>query len=134
MENKTHFFICLLLVLAVAAGGWLLYRHYNAVERSAGSNAIDTVQSIKDDNQSAGHDVDTATNQIGSAESELDGAITDVDNATNTVGQLQESVNSNQDTIAECNDLITAGHANTAKASSIFADIDSANKTDGTSR
>lgn len=131
MDKKT-WIIAVLLVVLVASGGWLLYRHYNSAGTADGRSAIDTVEQIERNDKSAGHDVDNAADQIKSAQSELDRAGTDVDDAQQSADRLQESVQSNQDTIGECNNLVESGRAGIAAERSIIANVDQANQGTGT--
>lgn len=148
MEDKKTWIIALLLVILVAASGWLLYRHYNSAGTADGQRAIDTVEQLKqsnqsamDDNSTAGGDISAAQIQIESAQSELNGASTDIDNARQSVDSLQESVGNSADTIDDSAKLldeldasIKQSKANVTAERNIIESVNSGNKTNGASR
>ena len=63
-QNKTLIIACLLLLLVALTGGWMVYRHYDRQAASDNHDVSRTVQSIKDDNQSARKQHDNASDEI----------------------------------------------------------------------
>ena len=91
-----------------------------------------TVQSVERDNQQARQQIDSAAGKVESAEKQLDRSIQRTDRITNRVNGVKKRVDNNKEIIGECEDIVSAGRRDTAEARGIFADIDKANKTDGT--
>lgn len=126
-------FIYILLAVLFFCGigcAWLLYterrtdNEYNDVNES--------VQSIESDNREARRAVDSASAEIDSAQKQLNDSIRRAGEITNRVNNAQKRVDSNSKIVGECEDIISAGRRDTEEARSIFADVDKANKTDGT--
>ncbi len=111
-------------------GCWLLY----TANRTANDNyhVTNTVQSIKDDNQQARKQVRDAANEVKHAEKQLNRSIKRTDEVSGRIGQTQKRIDKNSKVIDDCERIITEGERDTAEARGIFADIDKANKTDGT--
>lgn len=116
---------CVLIVIILAVGVCYLYDRNATAD---GSNAIRTVQQIKDDNQSARDDIDAARVEIRHSNEELDRAISGVDNALQSTSRIQESVRDNEREIGQSRTIITESRRNLAEAESIFRDVDAANQ------
>ena len=111
-------------------GVWLLY----TASRTANDyhHVNDTVQSAERDNQQARQQIDSATAEIDSAQKQLNDSIRRAGEITNRVNNAQKRIDGNAEIIGECQNLIDAGRRDTAEARGIFADIDKANKVNGT--
>jgi len=117
VAKKIMYFI---VILIVAACGWLLYRHYNSIGQSDSNTINSTIQQAESDNQSARADVGSAADQIESAQSKLDSAATDLDNAQQSVDSLQTDNSDDQAVIDQCNDLVASSRDNLAAAREIL--------------
>lgn len=68
--NKKILIILIVLLITVAgAGGWLLCRHYDAIERTNSNDVITTVRNTQDLNRDAQTELDRAREANQSAES-----------------------------------------------------------------
>lgn len=111
-------------------GCWLLY----TANRTANEyhDVTDTVQSVERDNQQARQQIDSASAEIGKAEIKLNDGIKRTDRITKSVTDVKKRVDDNSKIIGECEDIVSAGRRDAAEARGIFADIDKANKVNGT--
>ena len=111
-------------------GCWLLY----TANRTANDyhHVHDTVQSIESDNREARQQIGNASEQIKHAQNKLNDSIKRTGEITNRVNNAQKRIDGNAEIIGECQNLIDAGRRDTAEARGIFADIDKANKVNGT--
>lgn len=111
-------------------GVWLLY----TANRTANDyhDVHDTVQSVESDNRNARQQINSATAEINSAQKQLSVSIKRTGEITNRVNNAQKRIDGNAEIIGECQNLIDAGRRDTAEARGIFADIDKANKVNGT--
>ena len=109
---------------------WCLY----TANRTANDyhDVHDTVQQIETDNREARQQIGNASEQIEHAQNKLNNSIKRTGEITNRVNNAQKRIDGNAEIVRECQDIIEAGRRDTAEARGIFADIDQANKTDGT--
>lgn len=116
--------------LSFIIGCWWLY----TANRTANdyNNVTDTVQSAETDNREARQQIDSAAGKVESAEKQLNRSIKRTGEITERTQQAKRRVDNNSKIIGECEDIVSAGRRDTAEARGIFADIDKANKTDGT--
>lgn len=127
--NFVYVLLAVLLICGVVCA-WLLYtecRTYNEYR-----DVNESVQSIASDNRSARQQINSAAGKVESAEKQLSVSIKRTGEITNRVNSAKKRVDGNTKVIGECEDIISAGKRDTEEARSIFADIDKANKTDGT--
>ena len=117
-------------VLFFVLGCWCLY----TANRTANDyhDVNDTVQSAETDNREARQQIDSAAGKVESAEKQLNRSIKRTGEITERTQQAKRRVDNNSKIIGECEDIVSAGRRDTAEARGIFADIDKANKTDGT--
>lgn len=122
-------FMCV-AVLFFVVGCWCLY----TANRTANEyhDVHESVQSVKRDNQQARQQIGNATAEIDSAQKQLSVSIKRTGEITNRVNNAQKRIDGNAEIVRECQDIIDAGRRDTAEARSIFADIDKANKGNGT--
>lgn len=122
-------FMCV-AVLFFVLGCWGLY----TANRTANDyhDIHDTVQSVENDNREARQQINSASEQIEHAQKQLNVSIKRTDRITERTQQAKKRVDGNSKIIGECEDIISAGRRDTTEARGIFADIDQANKTDGT--
>ena len=130
-HKKRPIYIACVLIVIIAAVGYLLCRHHDRAAGN-GSNAVITIQQIKDDNQSARDDIKSAGKQIGDAKQGIDRAITGIDNSLQSVERLKESTAENARKIDDCRNLVGEGRRNLEEASRILGDINKTNKINGT--
>lgn len=110
-------------------GVWLLY----TASRTANdyNDVNESVQSIESDNRSARQQIGNASAEIDSAQKQLDRSIRRTGEITERTQQVKRRVDNNSKIIGECEDIVSAGRADTAEARAIFADIDKRNKSTG---
>ena len=128
-DNFIYILLAVLLFCAVVCG-WLLYTECRTDNEY--NDVTDTVQSAEADNRSARQQINSAAGKVESSEKQLDRSIERTGGITNRVNNAQKRVDSNSKIIGECQNLIDSGRRDTEEARSIFADVDKANKTDGT--
>lgn len=129
--KKRPIYIACVLIVIIAAVGYLLCRHHDRAAGN-GSNAAVTIQQVKDDNQSARDDIKSARDKIGDAKQGIDGTITRIDDSLQSIERLQESTAENARKIDDCRNLVGEGRRNLEEASRILRDIDKANQIKGT--
>jgi len=133
LSNVVKKIMYVIIVLALIAGGWLLYQHYHNIGRSD-SNAINsTIQSAESDNQSARSDIGSAAGEIADAQSKLDSAAADIDDAQQSVSSLQTDNSDDQAVIDQCNDLVASSRSNLAAAREILGNAADSGQGTGTS-
>ena len=117
-----------LLIIAVVYG---ISRYYDGRSDADHNDAIQSVQQIKRDNESARDDINDARSEIESAGTIIDSGQADIDTAKRHTETLQQSVDRRQETINECQQLVDESRRNIEEARRIFTDIDNANKETG---
>jgi hypothetical protein len=116
------------VILIVIAFGIFMRGYYSDRAESDGNDAINTVQQIERNNQSA-RDENTEANSLNeSIGTELDAGQTDVSGATESVGRLQDSASERAGIISQAKDGLADSQLLIDEERSIFADIDRANK------
>ena len=130
IENHIVDIVCITAFVFFVFGCWCLYTANRTTNEY--HDVTDTVQQAEADNRSARQQIGNASEQIESAEKQLNRSIQRTDRITERTQQAKKRVNSNSKIIGECQNLIDAGRRDASEARSIFADIDKANKTDGT--
>lgn len=128
-DNFIYILLAVLLLCAVVCG-WILYTDNRTANEY--HDVHDTVQQVEADNRSARQQIGNASAEIDSAQKQLDRSIKRTGGITNRVNNAKERVDGNTKVIGECEDIISAGRRDTEEARSIFADVEKANKTDGT--
>ena len=129
-KNHIVDLVCITTFVFFVFSIWLLYtasrttNDYNHVH--------DTVQQAEADNRNARQQIGNASEEINSAQKQLNNSIKRTDRITERTQQAKKRVDGNSKIIGECQTLIDAGRRDTSEARGIFADIDKANKTDGT--
>lgn len=114
-KNPKSIIVCIILCLAVAAaGGWLLCRHYDRIERAHGDNVTQTVRDIEDVNRDA--------------QSQLDEARTANQAAERANQRAQEAADSLADSNAELSELNGSDADAVDAAEQVFRDVDAANQ------
>ena len=113
-------------VLFFVLGCWLLY----TANRTANEyyDVTDTVQSVERDNKQARQQIDSASKQVESAEKQLNDSIKRTGEIAERTQQVKRRVDNNSKIIGECEDIVSAGRADTAEARSIFESVDRANQ------
>ena len=129
--KKRPLYIACVLIVIVAAVGYLLCRHYDHTAGNSG-NAVVTIQQIKDDNQSARDDIKSAGDKIRESTEDIDGTIARIDDSLQSIERLQESTAENARKIDDCRNLVGEGRRNLEEASRILRDVDKANQINGT--
>ena len=129
--KKCPLYIACVLIVIVAAVGYLLCRHHDRAAGN-GSDAVITIQQVKDDNQSARDDISNARNQIRDSKQGIDGTITRIDDSLQSIERLKESTAENAREIDDCRNLVGEGRRNLEEASRILRNIDEANQINGT--
>lgn len=111
---KTLIIIAILLLLVVGAGGWLLCRHYNDIERANSNDVITTVRNAQEFNRDTQIELDRAREANQSAESANQNAQRAADDITDTNTELSELNRSDTDAIDA--------------AERVFSDVERANQ------
>ena len=120
-ENKKTLIVFCIVFIFVFSFGWLLCRYYDSRAREDSTNVVRTVQSVKDDNQTARKNIGDAARQIEQARQQLDDAATAIDAG-------QRTVDDNKAVIDDSRQLIESSQRNLEQAESILSDIDRANQ------
>lgn len=114
-KNPKIIAICAILcILVTVAGGWLLCRHYDAIERANSNDVITTVRNTQDLNRDAQAELDRAREANQSAKSANQNAQRAADDITDTNTELSELNRSDTDAIDA--------------AERVFSDVDSSNQ------
>lgn len=129
-KKRPIYIVCVLIVI-IAAVGYLLCRHHDHAAGNSSDAAV-TIQQIKDDNQSARDDISNARSQIRDSKQGIDGTITRIDESLQSIERLQESTAENARKIDDCRNLVGEGRRNLEEASRILRDVDKANQINGT--
>ena len=98
-NKKILIIIAVLLITVAGAGGWLLCRHYDAIERTNSNDVITTVRNTQDLNRDAQAELDRAREANQSAESANQNAQRAADNISNANTELSELNRSDTDAI-----------------------------------
>lgn len=114
-ENpKVIIILVLLLTLLTGAGGWLLCRHYDDIERTNSDDVITTVRNAQELNRDAQEKLNRAREANQSAESANQNAQRAADDITDTNTELSKLNQSDTDAINA--------------AERVFRDVDRANQ------
>lgn len=111
---KVRIAVAVILVCLVFASGWLLCRHYDAIERTNSNDVITTVRNTQELNRNAQTELDRARTANQSAESANQNAQRAADDITDTNTELSELNRSDADAIDA--------------AERVFRDVDSSNQ------
>lgn len=114
-KSKTAIVICCVLCLAVAAaGGWLVCRHYDRIERA---NSHDVTQTVRD------------TEELNrDAQGKLEDARTANQRAEQANQRAQEAADNLTDSNAKLSDLNGSDAEAIDAAERVFKDVDAANQ------
>ena len=129
--KKRPLYIACVLIVIIAAVGYLLCRHHDRAAGNGGNAAV-TIQQIKDDNQSARDDIKSAGDKIRESAADIDGTITRIDDSLQSIERIQKSTAENTREIDDCRNLVGEGRRNLEEASRILRDIDKENQINGT--
>lgn len=115
-NNHTYYYIIAAVVCVCIAA-------YLFCGRSTGTDhAIsDTVQSIKNDNQSARTAIDGAVSEIGTVGTDITRAISNAERAEGIIDQ-------NAGTLEECRDIVSSLQNSLREAKRILADVERTNQ------
>ena len=113
-NKKILIIIAVLLITVAGAGGWLLCRHYDAIERTNSNDVITTVRNTQDLNRDAQAELDRAREANQSAKSANQNAQRAADDLTGTNTELSELNRSDTDAIDA--------------AERVFSDVERANQ------
>lgn len=113
-NKKILIIIAVLLITVAGTGGWLLCRHYDAIERTNSNDVITTVRNTQDLNRDAQTELDRAREANQSAESANQNAQRAADDLTGTNTELSELNRSDTDAIDA--------------AERVFSDVERANQ------
>lgn len=99
-ENpKVLIILVLLFILIAGAGGWLLCRHYDNLERADRDNVRTTIRNAQELNRDAQEELDRAREATQSAESANQGAQRAADDLANSTAKLTDINRSDTDAI-----------------------------------
>lgn len=99
-ENpKIIIILVLLFILIAGAGGWLLCRHYDNLERADRDNVRTTIRNAQELNRDAQEELDRAREATQSAESANQGAQRAADDLAVSAGKLSDLNQSDADAI-----------------------------------
>lgn len=99
-ENpKILIILVLLFILIAGAGGWLLCRHYDNLERADRDNVRTTIRNAQELNRDAQEELDRAREATQSAESANQGAQRAADYLAVSAGKLSDLNQSDADAI-----------------------------------
>lgn len=113
-NKKVLIAIVLLLITVAGAGGWILCRHYDGLERSDSNDVRATVRNAQELNRDAQTELNRARETNQSAESANQNAQRAADNISNANTELSKLNQSDTDAIDA--------------AERVFRDVDSANQ------
>lgn len=113
-NQKVRIAVAIILVCFVFAGGWLLCRHYDAIERTNSNDVITTVRNTQDLNRDAQAELDRAREANQSAKSANQNAQRAADDITDTNTELSGLNRSDTDAIDA--------------AERVFSDVERANQ------
>ncbi len=113
-KNKTSIIVILLCGILACAGGWLLCRYYDNIERADNHDVTQTVRNIEDINRDAQNKLEDARNANQRAEQANQNAQRAADNLADSNAKLSE--------------LNGADAKAIDAAERVFRDVDSANK------
>lgn len=69
VKSPKAIIICIIVVLIAATGGWLLFQHYDSIERADGNDVTQTVRDTEKFNRDAQGKLKEARDDIDAAES-----------------------------------------------------------------
>lgn len=98
-NNKVIVIAGIIVCIIVFASGWLLCRHYDAIERTNSNDVITTVRNTQDLNRDAQAELDRAREANQSAKSANQNAQRAADDITDTNTELSELNRSDADAI-----------------------------------
>ena len=99
-ENpKVLIILVLLFILIAGAGGWLLCRHYDNLDRADRDNVRTTIRNAQELNRDAQEELDRAREATQSAESANQGAQRAADDLAVSAGKLSDLNQSDADAI-----------------------------------
>lgn len=98
-NKKILIIIAVLLITVAGTGGWLLCRHYDAIERTNSNDVITTVRNTQDLNRDAQTELDRAREANQSAESANQNAQRAADDLTDSTTKLSDINRSDADAI-----------------------------------
>ena len=114
-KSKTAIVICCILCLAVAAaGGWLVCRHYDSIERADGHDVTQTVRDAESLNRDA--------------QGKLEDARTANQRAATANQNAQRAADSLADSNAKLSRLDESDQRAIDDAEQVFRDVDAANQ------
>lgn len=114
-KNPKSIVVCIILCFAVAAaGGWLVCRHYDRIERANSHDVTQTVRDIENLNRDA--------------QSKLDEARTANQRAEQANQRAQRAADSLADSNAKLSELNGSDAAAVKAAEGVFRDVDAANQ------
>ena len=114
VRNPKAIIICIIVVLIVATCGWLLFQHYDNIERSESHDVIQTVRDV--------------TNLNTDAQRELDAARRANQEAERANSNAQRAADDVSESNAELSELNRSDAASIDAAERAFRDVDAANK------
>lgn len=124
-----HFAYMFIVISALCiCGGVYLFHVSDEIYKHDGA----AVQHVESDNREARRQINSASAKINSAQKQLSVSIKRTDRITERTQQAKSRVDDNSRIVRECQDIVDAGRRDTEEARRIFADVESANKTDGT--
>lgn len=107
-ENpKILIILVLLFILIAGAGGWLLCRHYDNLERADRDNVITTVRNAQELNRDAQTELNRAREANQSAESANQNAQRAADDLADSTAKLSDLNRSDADAIARAERVFT---------------------------
>lgn len=113
-KNKTGIITIMLCGIFAVAGGWLLCRHYDNIERADSDNVTQTVRDIENINRDA--------------QTKLDEARTANQRAERASQNAQRAADSLADSNTKLSELNGSDAAAVDAAESVFRDVDAANQ------
>lgn len=115
VKSKTAIVICCILFLVVVAtGGWLLFQHYDSIERNDGHDVTQTIRSIEDINRDAQGKLNEARRANQAAE-----------RANRNAQRAADSLADSNTKLSELNESDAAA---VDAAESVFRNVDAANQ------
>lgn len=113
-KNKTGIITIMLCGIFAVAGGWLLCRHYDNIERTDSHDVVNTVRDITDINRDAQNKLEDARNANQRAEQANQNAQRAADSLADSNAKLSELNGSDAEAIDA--------------AESVFRNVDAANQ------
>lgn len=113
-KNPKIITICVIFCLVIAAGSWLLCRHYDNIKRTDSHDVVNTVRNIEDINRDAQNKLEDARNASQRAEQANQNA--------------QRAADSLADSNAKLSELNGSDAGAIDAAESVFRNVDAANQ------